>query len=122
MTDTPETIQAAIDDLKRHVSEVEARLSAFEQAQKRAKEEAPPMLTDGDNLCMERFQHSVVVACYARLRWLEREYARLWEGLKPQPGDLDDRFIAEMADPPSDSTSVARMGREIQRHRRLVKP
>lgn len=97
MTDTPETLQAALADLRdRHneamkslakwtidVDSAIARVAAFEQAQKRAEEEEPPVcsetllryLEDGNtNLCGVDYQKAA-----REIRYLRRELARLKE-------------------------------------------
>lgn len=73
MTDTPETLQSALDDLTR-------RVAAFEKAQKEADVE-PPMLQEGELDYLYKYGSSFATQKKAsmRLRWCEAELARLRE-------------------------------------------
>ena len=143
MTDTPETLQAALADLRdRHneamkslakwtidVDSAIARVAAFEQAQKRAEEEEPPALRECrlDALYENSGTHGR--AAIDRLRYCERELARLREGLRRQEGEMPDRTLSDYMDNPERvpvfgavtyRSECVRMAREIQRHRALV--
>lgn len=156
MTDTPETLQSALDDLTR-------RVAAFEKAQKEADVE-PPMLQEGELDYLYKYGSSFATQKKAsmRLRWCEAELARLREdyqalkdsynrgstvahaychefkvgrlgysmveeaildarrlreGLKVQPEDHEDDFVAVWASEPFPN---GRMAREVKRHRALV--
>lgn len=67
--DTAETLQSALNDLKR-------RVAAFEKAQPAAPEE-PTALTEEFYLALETYSLGRWAA--ARLRWIEPELARLRE-------------------------------------------
>ena len=122
MTDTPETLKAALADLT-------ARVAAFEKA--RVEEEEPPMLTECElnALCGGGTMPHTKLRAARRLRYCERELARLREGLKVQPGDECDENVDYWVNDPRHRTDreygVIRahsFAREIQRHRALVKP
>jgi len=116
MKETSETIQAALHDLKRQTAAVEARVAAFEKEQR--EEEEPPALDSLALVCLEA-KHDMAAR---RLRYVERELARLREGLKVQPDDRTNATIEWYAT--SSTTAVGDdiqgMAREIQRHRKLV--
>jgi len=125
MTDTPETLQAALKDL-------EARVAAFEKAQKRAEEEEP-LCRNGFYLLLCDIQQGRNVGISTKNRamreWdrMDRELARLKEGLKPQVDDECDENVDYWANDPRHRTDreygVIRahsFAREIQRHRALV--
>jgi len=130
MTDTPESLQAALDDLTR-------RVAAFEKAQK-AEEEEPPTLTEEEWEMLAKEYHPSIPSSMnrmqcnaaARLRWCEAELARLREGLQAQPEDECDENVEYWANDPRASTDSKHYGilraqsfaREIQRHRLLLKP
>ena len=120
MTDTPETLKAALANLT-------ARVAAFEKA--RVEEEEPPRLTEPEliALCGGGTMPHIKLRAATRLRWCERELARLREGLKVQVDDECDENVAYWANDPRHRTDreygVIRahsFAREIQRHRALV--
>lgn len=132
MTDTPETLQSALDDLTR-------RVAAFEKAQAQTADVEPRQLRDDEWEMLEKQYHRNIpntmnmMQCNAaaRLRWCEAELARLLDGLKVQDSDIpsleleswgnDNDFEYSLESMRSYIRSQCRMmAREIQRHRKLV--
>lgn len=128
MTDTIETLKAALADLA-------ARVAAFERARvektfewARVEEKEPPALTHKQYKILLEEYHSDLsgqvnaaeLAAARRLRWCERELARLREGLVLRLNDVPLERIQEwlMCE---DGSNGYRMACEIQRHRALVK-
>lgn len=110
MTDTPESLQSALDDLTR-------RVAAFEKA--RVEEEEPPALDDTTlHNWLSRPDGTAAGTAAREILYLRRELARLREGLKVQDGDEDDICVEDFA---GSATVTARFAREIQRHRALLK-
>lgn len=108
------------------LSRLRARVAELEKAQ--AEEEEPPALTDPElsALCGGGTMPHTKLRAAARLRYVEPELSRLRKRVaelekaqEMQPGDCTDGFIHQMAIPLTDSTSIARMAREIARHRGL---
>ena len=122
MTDTIETLRAEL-------AAITARVAAFEEA--RVGEEEPPALTDEQDDALRRCWNPTAVAAVDRLRYCERELARLREGLKrDEMNDTFDEAIAQWAsgdisfyrwDATAFSTRIQSLAREIQRHRALLK-
>lgn len=122
MTDTPESLQSALDDLTR-------RVAAFEKAQK--AEEEPPVCSEVLLALLERGTDDLGGSDYkkaaAEIRYLRAELARLREGLKVQRDDECDENVDYWANDQRASNDIhygmvrARsFAREIQRHRKLV--
>ena len=120
MTDTPETLKAALANLT-------ARVAAFEKA--RVEEEEPEKVAPANIDCLLNGTAVPYTQAIAgrRLRYCERELARLREGLKVQVDDECDENVAYWANDPRHRTDreygVIRahsFAREIQRHRALV--
>lgn len=123
MTDTPETLKAALADLT-------ARVAAFEKA--RVEEEKPhAFLTEEQLVDFETHKDLCIYAreAVADIRYLHRELARLREGLRRQEGEMPDRTLSDYMDNPERvpvfgavtyRSECVRMAREIQRHRKLV--
>lgn len=139
MTDTPETLKAALADMRRDwqksdeaiceaMDRFAARVAAFEKA--RVEEEEPPVLTDATIGLLEMSHPTSANHLAARrLRYCERELARLREGLRRQEGEMPDRTLSDYMDNPERvpvfgavtyRSECVRMAREIQRHRKLV--
>jgi len=126
MTDTHETLKAALADLT-------ARVAAFEKA--RVEEEEPPLCRNAFYLLLCDIQQGRNVGVSTKNRamreWdrMERELARLREGLRRQEGEMPDRTLSDYMDNPERvpvfgavtyRSECVRMAREIQRHRKLV--
>lgn len=112
MTDTPESLQSALDDLTR-------RVAAFEKAQ--VEEEEPPALDDTTlHNWLSRPDGAAAGTAAREILYLRRELARLREGLKVQPGDAPAEAIEDWAAQES-ATWLSGFAREIQRHRALLK-
>ena len=121
MTDTPETLKAALADLT-------ARVAAFEKA--RVEEEEPPRLTEPEliALCGGGTMPHIKLRAATRLRWCERELARLREGLKAHLGDECDENVDYWVNDPRHRNDkeygtirAHSFAKEIQRHRALLK-
>ena len=120
MTDTPETLKAALANLT-------ARVAAFEKA--RVEEEEPEKVAPANIDCLLNGTAVPYTQAIAgrRLRYCERELARLREGLKGEGEGEGDENVAYWANDPRHRTDreygVIRahsFAREIQRHRALV--
>lgn len=135
MTDTPETLQSALDDLRaRHneamkslakwsidVDNAVVRVAAFEKAQKQADVE-PPRVKDSELDWMEsgESEGSTLLVAAREIRHLRAELARLREGLAPHPIDVPPELLRSWTDGEYSGTSSERMALEVQRHRKLV--